>query len=224
MEKRSTGFGFTSADFAASLHSFAPPPPRPRSAFRNSNRLLTTGSSRLSMPLPAAPTGTVVPPWHRNSAVRVSGGAELFVNARFVDRFVGVATRPASAVVAGRSASVAPAPPSASALRSPSSLSSSSAADRGGEQPCALPTVVIAAEEPVASAAPPPPPSASAPLASPLPPPHTPDSTRARVSALYDLACAAPPSPLVGEGGESTAAVNGGDDDDDDDDDVDVRE
>ncbi|KAJ3149572.1 hypothetical protein HDU89_003625 [Geranomyces variabilis] len=218
MEKRSTGFGFTSADFAASLHSFAPPPPRPRSAFRNSNRLLTTGSSRLSMPLPAAPAGTVVPPWHRNSAVRVSGNAELFVNARFVDRFVGVTARPVSAVVAGRSASVAPAPPpltsaSAAALRSPSSPPVVGA-DRRRES-LTVPTVGTAAENPASATA-----SASA-RASPLPPPpQSPDSTRARVSALYDHACAAPPSPLVGEGGESTAAVDGGDDDDDDDDDV----
>ncbi|KAI8588355.1 hypothetical protein BDZ88DRAFT_453108 [Geranomyces variabilis] len=211
MEKRSTGFGFTSADFAASLHSFAPPPPRPRSAFRNSNRLLTTGSSRLSVPLPAAPTGTVVPPWHRNSAVRVSGNAELFVNARFVDRFVGVTARPVSAVVAGRSASVAPAPPplTSAALRSPSSPVVG--ADRRRES-LTVPTVATAAESPASATA-----SASA-HASSLPPRlQSPDSTRARVSALYDLACAAPPSPLVGEGGESTAAVHGGDDDDDDD-------
>ncbi|KAJ3167356.1 hypothetical protein HDU88_002278 [Geranomyces variabilis] len=211
MEKRSTGFGFTSADFAASLHSVAPPPPRPRSAFRNSNRLLTTGSSRLSAPLPTAPTGTVVPPWHRNSAVRVSGNAELFVNARFVDRFVGVTARPVSAVVAGRSASVAPAPPpltsaSAAALRSPSSPPVVRA-DRGRESLTA-PTIATVAENPASATA-----SASA-NASPLPPPpQSADSTRARVSALYDLACAAPPSPLVGEGGESTAAVDGGDDD-----------
>ncbi|KAJ3161124.1 hypothetical protein HDU86_007746 [Geranomyces michiganensis] len=241
MEKRSSGFGFTSADFATSLHyPFAPPPPRPRSAFRNSSRILLTGSSsrptssasRLSSPaISAAPTGTVVPPWHRNSAVRVSGGAELFVNARFVDRFVGATTsRPVSAVVAGRSAaSVAPAPRplapgSASTISLPSPppqplvhpqsvvvVANDDDADRGPTQPLsfAIPvantTAAAAAQAPVTTAAP----------VSPLPPapPQTPDSTRARVSALYDAACAAPPSPLVGRG-RAEAGDGGGDDGD----------